>query len=61
MTVVKLNKTVGAGARIYWSAQILLCLSKRLDGIIEKPVLKYSIVVPFHNEEENVTELYDRL
>ncbi len=23
--------------------------------------LKYSIVVPFHNEEENVTELYDRL
>jgi glycosyltransferase involved in cell wall biosynthesis len=24
-------------------------------------VLKYSIVVPFHNEEENVTELYDRL
>src|SRR5215471_20973588 len=26
-----------------------------------KPVLKYSIVVPFHNEEENVTELYDRL
>jgi glycosyltransferase involved in cell wall biosynthesis len=24
-------------------------------------VPKYSIVVPFHNEEENVTELYDRL
>jgi glycosyltransferase involved in cell wall biosynthesis len=24
-------------------------------------VLKYSIVVPFHNEEENVTELYDLL
>jgi glycosyltransferase involved in cell wall biosynthesis len=24
-------------------------------------VLKYSIVVPFHNEEENVTEMYDRL
>jgi glycosyltransferase involved in cell wall biosynthesis len=24
-------------------------------------VLKYSIVVPFHNEEDNVTELYDRL
>lgn len=24
-------------------------------------VLKYSIVVPFHNEEENVTALYDRL
>jgi glycosyltransferase involved in cell wall biosynthesis len=23
--------------------------------------LKYSIVVPFHNEEESVTELYDRL
>jgi glycosyltransferase involved in cell wall biosynthesis len=24
-------------------------------------VLKYSIVVPFHNEQENVTELYSRL
>lgn len=24
-------------------------------------VIKYSIVVPFHNEEENVTDLYDRL
>jgi glycosyltransferase involved in cell wall biosynthesis len=24
-------------------------------------VLKYSIVVPFHNEEQNITELYDRL
>ncbi len=24
-------------------------------------MLKYSIVVPFHNEEENVTELYSRL
>src|SRR5262249_42970077 len=24
-------------------------------------VLRYSIVVPFHNEEESVTELYDRL
>ncbi|HLH06426.1 MAG TPA: glycosyltransferase family 2 protein [Terriglobales bacterium] len=23
--------------------------------------MKYSIVVPFHNEEDNVTELYDRL
>ncbi len=26
-----------------------------------RDVLKYSIVVPFHNEEENVTTLYDRL
>jgi glycosyltransferase involved in cell wall biosynthesis len=26
-----------------------------------KTVPKYSIVVPFHNEEENVTALYDRL
>ena len=24
-------------------------------------MLRYSIVVPFNNEEENVTELYDRL
>ncbi len=29
-------------------------------GIIQN-VLKYSIVVPFHNEEESVTLLYDRL
>jgi glycosyltransferase involved in cell wall biosynthesis len=27
----------------------------------QKIVPKYSIVVPFHNEQENVTELYDRL
>ena len=26
-----------------------------------KIVPKYSIVVPFHNEEENVTKLYDRV
>jgi len=26
-----------------------------------KPMLKYSIVVPFHNEQNSVTELYDRL
>ncbi len=24
-------------------------------------MIKYSIVVPFHNEQENVTVLYDRL
>ncbi len=30
---------------------------ERYDG----SVLKYSIVVPFHNEEDNVTTLYDRL
>ena len=27
----------------------------------KKTVLKYSIVVPFHNEQENVTDLYARL
>jgi glycosyltransferase involved in cell wall biosynthesis len=27
----------------------------------QSTVLKYSIVVPLHNEQENVTELYDRL
>ena len=26
-----------------------------------EPKLQYSVVVPLHNEEENVTELYDRL
>ncbi len=29
--------------------------------IIKDTVIKYSIVVPFHNEQESVTELYDRL
>jgi len=24
-------------------------------------VLKYSVVIPLHNEQENITELYDRL
>jgi glycosyltransferase involved in cell wall biosynthesis len=28
---------------------------------MEVAMLKYSIVVPFHNEEENVTEMYDRV
>jgi glycosyltransferase involved in cell wall biosynthesis len=27
----------------------------------KRPVPKYSIVVPLHNEQENVTDLYDRL
>lgn len=31
------------------------------DGGIIEGVSKYSIVVPFHNEEDNVTTLYDRL
>jgi glycosyltransferase involved in cell wall biosynthesis len=31
------------------------------DGGIINTVSKYSIVVPFHNEEDNVTTLYDRL
>ena len=35
----------------------VLPLAPRYD----EKVLKYSIVVPFHNEEENVTTLYDRL
>ena len=30
-------------------------------GLYTKKMPKYSIVVPFHNEEENVTALYDRL
>jgi glycosyltransferase involved in cell wall biosynthesis len=35
--------------------------NQRQHGYNEATVLKYSIVVPFHNEEGNVTELYDRL
>src|SRR5215813_8519588 len=27
----------------------------------QNPAVKYSVVVPFHNEQDNVTELYDRL
>jgi glycosyltransferase involved in cell wall biosynthesis len=34
---------------------------RRSNQSYNQAVLKYSIVVPFHNEEENVTELYDRL
>src|SRR4029077_527759 len=30
-------------------------------GVYTSDMAKYSIVVPFHNEEENVTALYDRL
>src|SRR5271170_6227480 len=44
------------------------CLKRRISRVQEAPpqeyhqnVPKYSIVVPFHNEEENVTTLYDRL
>ena len=32
-----------------------------IDRIIRHPMPKYSIVVPLHNEQENVTDLYDRL
>jgi glycosyltransferase involved in cell wall biosynthesis len=33
---------------------------KSAKGILE-PMPKYSVVVPFHNEEDNVTVMYDRL
>ena len=33
----------------------------RHNAAYHEGVLKYSIVVPFHNEEDNVTALYDRL
>src|SRR2546430_12573990 len=35
--------------------------SAQFSSIIFLIVPKYSVVVPFHNEQENVTELYDRL
>ena len=38
-------------------SKVLFSKAPRYHG----DVLKYSIVVPFHNEEENVTALYDRL
>lgn len=34
---------------------------QRVSGRIIDDVPKYSIVVPFHNEEDNVTALYDRV
>jgi len=34
---------------------------ERLTLYNKSPVPKYSIVVPLHNEQENVTDLYDRL
>jgi hypothetical protein len=33
---------------------------KYRGAVFRVSVPKYSIVVPFHNEEENVTTLYDR-
>ena len=47
------------------------CALRHLPGVLVNPFIrrevynvvmpKYSIVVPFHNEEENVTVMYDRL
>src|SRR6185437_16415120 len=34
---------------------------RQFRGVYTIEMTKYSIVVPFHNEEENVTALYDRL
>ncbi len=36
-------------------------VAKAIGPRYHEDVLKYSIVVPFHNEEDNVTALYDRL
>ena len=37
-------------------------MKAKLSGLYnQKIVPKYSIVVPLHNEQESVTELYDRL
>jgi hypothetical protein len=38
-----------------------ICLKTENVLYNQSTVLKYSIVVPFHNEEDNVTELYSRL
>jgi glycosyltransferase involved in cell wall biosynthesis len=46
------------GSRSSWGS--LGSIASAGGGIIED-VPKYSIVVPFHNEEENVTKLYDRV
>ena len=32
-----------------------------ISRIMKPSMPKYSIVVPLHNEQENVTDLYDRL
>ena len=37
------------------------CRVERFIAPRELQMSKFSIVVPFHNEEENITELYDRL
>jgi glycosyltransferase involved in cell wall biosynthesis len=43
------------------AATLVSFASNHDTGSIIENVPKYSIVVPFHNEEENVTALYDRL
>ena len=48
----------GRIADIRGARQLLSC---RRRAAYNRGVPKYSIVVPFHNEEENVTTLYDRL
>ena len=50
----------GQAAQPLYFARENLILSKR-NCIYTCIMAKYSIVVPFHNEEENVTALYARL
>src|SRR5882724_11032993 len=49
------------GLRIdtFESCECLKCPGIRYN--LRIPMVKYSIVVPLHNEQENITDLYDRL
>jgi glycosyltransferase involved in cell wall biosynthesis len=60
------DSSPGIGRCTYWECTASVG-RERCDATVagiggyHTKVLKYSIVVPFHNEEENVTALYDRL
>src|SRR5450755_5091869 len=61
---VKFNTKVKGGGQEcppYTEAHMCQCEALSCCRIIEIIVLKYSIVVPLHNEQENVTDLYARL
>ena len=56
-----MNMCRSATARFWWGNNAMRPISAGKLKRYHKGVLKYSIVVPFHNEEDNVTTLYDRL
>jgi glycosyltransferase involved in cell wall biosynthesis len=55
------GKRTGAGYPVASFPRTISACGECVTRYNKKPVPKYSIVVPLHNEQENVTDLYDRL